>query len=162
MKRGWSVHLFLGYVLCGLTLTCTLAISPPASAQTTKPAKKATTEKKSAYMGDPARKRGLELGYDYGLKAGKEDKAKNKKLAPQDNEVYKNPDKFYRYEFGSRANFNSGFKSGFLGGYQQAFGKKVPLKADGTISGVPTPGTTTVKKTKGAPPPPANPSADAL
>ena len=36
--------------------------------------KAAAGGKKTGFAGDPARKRGLELGYDFGLKAGKLDK----------------------------------------------------------------------------------------
>jgi len=116
--------------------------------------------KKVGYSGDPARKRGLELGYDLGLKAGKQDKEKDAKPDPAAHDPFKTPEKYYRAEFGSRANFVSAFKSGFVGGYQTAFGKKVKLKPDGSGTSV---SSTVVKKPKTAPPTTSStPSSDAL
>lgn len=153
----------LGYglwacALCLCFLTPAARGTPAGSSTATK---STTSGKKSGFSGDPARKRGLELGFDYGLKAGKEDKAQKKKADPQAHQPFQNPEKYYRYEFGSRANFISGFKSGFLGGYQQALGKKVTWKADGSgnVAGtLPTDVKTPTKK----PVPPVNPAADAL
>lgn len=165
MKRHSAIHSVLGKILCGLSLSCLIVSGPLALAQTSKAAKKSAGDKKSAYMGDPARKRGLEIGFDLGLQAGREDKKNDAKPMPQEKEAYKKPEKYYRHEFGSQANFVSAFKGGFLNGYQQAFGKKVTIKPDGTAVGgsiVPGSSTPIAKKPKGAPPPPANPAADAL
>jgi hypothetical protein len=187
MKQKWRMQLGYGLLACGLSLTFSVipaASAPSDSISATKSAKSTTPEKKTAYSGDPARKRGMELGHDYGLKAGKEDKTKNAPPNPQAHEAFKDPNKYYRYEFGSRASFVSGFKSGFLGGYQQALGKKVTVKAesipsDGTASAVPKGTASTVpkgtasavpkgtasaapKKSTSSPRPPANPAADAL
>ncbi len=137
----------------------TLAASFPPDAYSQNPSSKAPP-KKTGFSGDPARKRGLELGFDFGLKAGKGDKSLNKKPNPGEHEAFKNPDKYYRYEFGSRASFVGGFKSGFVGGYQQAFGKKVQLKADGSTT-LSAPTTPKPKATPAASPP-SNPASDAL
>ncbi len=117
-----------------------------------------TTVKKTGFAGDPARKRGLELGYDFGLKAGKQDKGENKKPDPQSHEAYKKPEKYFRSEYGSAGAFIGGFKSGFIGGYQMAFGKKVPLKPDGTTAGLKS----TPKTPKSGPTTSVNTAADAL
>ncbi len=94
-------------------------------------ASSADTNKKVGFSGDPARKRGMEIGFDMGKKAGKADKEQDLKPDLKRHEAYEKPDKFYRSEYGSRASFTSGFRSGFSGGYQSAFGKKVNLSTDG-------------------------------
>ncbi len=81
-------------------------------------------EKKSGFMGDPSRKRGSELGFDYGLKAGRTDFKDGKEANPRDHEEYVNPNPIYRYEYGYRASFNSGFRNGFLSGYKQTYGEE--------------------------------------
>lgn len=106
----------------------------PTFAQTKSGAKsaKASETKKTGFTGDPARKRGLEIGYDMGKKAAKADQEQNLKPDPKRHEAFQKPEKYHRSEYGSQANFVSGFKSGFLGGYQAGFGKKVPISASGT------------------------------
>ncbi len=80
--------------------------------------------KAQGFMGDPAQKRGFELGYDAGVRAGKEDKKLNHKSAPQSREEYKNADKQYRYEYGVRARFVGGYQSGFSKGYQAGYSRE--------------------------------------
>ena len=113
-----------------LTLGLLLTLLLPAKnfAQTGKPAAKSSASgKKSGFMGDPARKRGIEIGFDYGKKAGKEDKAQGLKPDPKRHEAFQKPEKYHRSEYGSQANFVAGFRGGFLGGYQSAFGKKITV-----------------------------------
>ncbi|MFO1463694.1 MAG: hypothetical protein U1F66_07935 [bacterium] len=95
---------------------------------------KASEAKKTGFSGDPAKKRGLEIGYDLGRKAGKADLEQKLKPDPKRHEDYNKPEKYFRHEYGSQASFTSGFRSGFVGGYQAAFGKKVPLSASGTTT----------------------------
>src|SRR5262245_19383272 len=61
--------------------------------------------KVQGFMGDPALKRGVELGYDIGVKAGKADKAQNKKADPTHHPAYLEAEKKHRSEYGSRASF---------------------------------------------------------
>lgn len=100
--------------------------------------------KKHAYMGDPARKRGWELGYDRGYWAAKTDQEEG--LAPDlgRHSVYHDPNLMYRYEFGNRRVFYHGFRTGFLLGYRQVWGKEevayvVPRKgfadSEGEVNG---------------------------
>jgi hypothetical protein len=93
-------------------------------------------KKTGGMMGDPAGKRGLEYGFDKGFQAGKTDKDGGLKPDPARHEDYNDPEKFYRYEFGSRSHFVQGFKSGFAGGYQKAFGKEVKIKIPGEKAAV--------------------------
>jgi len=130
----------------------------------TTPAKSNKGGLKTGYTGDPSRKRGLELGFDQGLKAGKQDKEQNKKPDPGACEDYQKPEKFFRHEYGSQTAFTSGFKSGFVGGYQSAFGKKVPLKStgDGLTTATTSPKTGVPKTSKPKEGSSANTSSDAL
>jgi hypothetical protein len=89
------------------------------------------TEKKSGFTGDPSRKRGSELGYDYGLKAGRSDYQDGQEANPRSHSEYVNPNPMYRYEYGYRASFNAGFRSGFLNGYKESYGEE-PLSIDVT------------------------------
>ena len=115
------------------TLLIALLLSPLAVLAQTKATKAgASTSKKVGFAGDPARKRGLEIGFDLGKKAGKADKDQNLKPDLKRHEAYQKPDQYFRSEYGSAASFASGFRSGFSGGYQAAFGKKVHLSADGS------------------------------
>jgi len=84
---------------------------------------KAEGKKTGGIVGDPSRQRGFELGYDAGPKAAKEDQARSAKLDASARPEYTNPDLFYRYEFGSRIAFISGFQNGFLRGYNSSFSK---------------------------------------
>lgn len=88
-------------------------------------------------MGDPAKKRGVEYGFDKGYSAGKKDKDAGLKPDPKRHEDFNDPEKYYRYEFGSRAGFISGFKGGFVGGYQKAYGKKVKVVVPGLYEKAP-------------------------
>lgn len=88
---------------------------------------RAEGKKTGGIVGDPSHKRGLDLGYDAGPRAGREDKADNKDRNPAARQEYKNPGQFYRYEYGSRALFIAGFRRGFLRGYNSSF-KKTELK----------------------------------
>lgn len=125
----------------------------------TKTGKSAKTPeaRKTGFVGDPARKRGIEIGYDLGKKAGKADLEQKLKPDPKRHEAFNKPEKYFRSEYGSQASFVGGFKSGFLGGYQAGQGKKVPLSATG-LSGDKT------KSTTGAPVkrPSAGTASDAL
>ena len=124
--------------------------APAAPTTNSAPKKDGTAPKQGGIMGDPARKRGLELGFDYGLKAGKADKEQNKKPDPKSHSEFNDPNKLYRYEYGYRASFNAGFRSGFMGGYQQAFGKDVKMVHTGESS--PSPQSHVPKATKAATP----------
>jgi len=77
-------------------------------------------------VGDPSRKRGLELGYDVGLKAARQENATGTAPDAKAHPEYQNPDKWYRYEYGSRAQFMAGFRSGFLGAYRKFAKKSMP------------------------------------
>src|SRR5262249_48758010 len=102
MKLFSSFHLAL---LCVLII----GLSSQALAQKTEAPNSAAPKKSAAeggktqgYMGDPALKRGAELGYDAGVKAGKADKLEKKKPSPTQSEDYKAADKKYRSEYGIR------------------------------------------------------------
>lgn len=84
------------------------------------------TGKKKAYMGNPASKRGVELGFDQGYLAAKSDQKASLKPDMNRHQAYQDPNKYYRYEFGGRSNFNRGFLAGFRAGYRQVLGKSVP------------------------------------
>lgn len=94
----------------------------------------ASKNKKVGFAGDPAKKRGIEYGYDKGYAAGKEDNAAGLKADPKRHDSYNNPDKFFRSEFGSQGSFVAGFKSGFNGGYQKAYGRKVKIISAGSLN----------------------------
>ena len=86
--------------------------------------------KKQAYTGDPAIKRGFELGYDDGVKAGKEDKKNGKKENVTVHEDYKKGDKKFRSEYGNRGKFVAGYQGGFLKGYKSGYNRgKIDLEA---------------------------------
>src|SRR4030095_8561170 len=86
--------------------------------------------KAQGYMGDPALKRGFELGYDLGVKAGKVDKAEKRKANPGQHPDYKAAEKKHRSEYGSLPSFVRGYQMGFTRGYTVAYtGKAAPLKA---------------------------------
>jgi len=102
-------------------------------AQSKPAAKKSKTPSyKVGFSGDPARKRGMEIGFDLGKKAGKIDKDQDLKPDMKRHEAYQKPETYFRSEYGSSANFTSGFRSGFSGGYQSAFGKKVNFSSAGS------------------------------
>ena len=86
--------------------------------------------KSQAYMGDPAQKRGFELGYDHGVKAGKKDQTEGKGQKPTDQEAYKTADKQYRYEYGNRGRFVAGYRAGFTKGYKSGYTRAKDI-ADG-------------------------------
>lgn len=90
----------------------------------TKASKPAAGDSKKVYMGDPGTKRGYELGYDYGVKAGKEDKKIGKKENASSHEQYKTGEKYFRSEYGNRGRFVSGYQSGFLKGYKSGFNRE--------------------------------------
>jgi len=77
--------------------------------------------KNQGFMGDPAQKRGFELGYDDGVRAGKKDQKEGKKQNPTGNENYKTANKKYRYEYGSANRFVSGYQAGFNKGYKSGY-----------------------------------------
>ncbi len=87
--------------------------------------------KTKGYNGDPALKRGYDLGYDDGIKAGKGDKKIGKKDQPTVHESYKTPEKKFRHEYGSQSKFITGYRAGFSRGYKVGFaqGKKDPNEA---------------------------------
>jgi len=117
--------------LIPLLLIFSLQAPFAANAASSKTTKAAEGSKKTGYNGDPARKRGLELGFDLGKKAGKSDLEQSLKPDPKRHEDFEKPEKYFRHEYGSQASFVGGFRSGFMGGYQAAFGKKVPMSATG-------------------------------
>jgi hypothetical protein len=104
-----------------------------------------THGKKHGYMGDPARKRGLELGYDRGYWAAKTDQKFGKEPDVARHDAYHDPNNYYRYEFGRRSVFYQGFRAGFYAGYKQVFGKDAKFKSPrqlgesfGQVDGAPT------------------------
>jgi len=114
--------------------------------------------KVQGYMGDPALKRGVELGYDIGVKAGKADKAQNKKADPTHHPDYLEADKKHRSEYGSRASFVRGYQMGFTKGYTVSYtGKAAPLKAPSVGAG-----TATIPEATPSKPKQYDPSEDAL
>lgn len=85
--------------------------------------KKAELAKDQGFMGDPAQKRGFELGYDDGVRAGKKDQKEGKKQNAAGNENYKTANKKYRYEYGSANRFVSGYQAGFSKGYKSGYAR---------------------------------------
>lgn len=79
--------------------------------------KKSRSEKSRAYGGDPSLKRGLELGYDDGVRAGKEEKRAGQKKS-REYDLTRMAEKKYRMEYGSKSKFVSGYKSGFARGFK--------------------------------------------
>lgn len=120
----------------GTLLLTTLILPPGLSLAQSKPSSKSTkgdaSSRKVGFAGDPARKRGMEIGFDLGKKAGKGDKEQDLKPDLKRHEAYQKPEKYFRTEYGSSAAFASGFRSGFSGGYQAAFGKKVNFSSEGS------------------------------
>lgn len=83
---------------------------------------------KTGFMGDPAAKRGVLLGYDMGRRDGKADKDTGKKNSLKMSSPYTNPEKFYRHEYGSMEAFVNAFKKGYGSGYESAYsGKKIDI-----------------------------------
>ncbi len=109
----------VGAVLC---LVFVLCCAPNSGAGLLRSAQ-AQELKKTGFYGDPSQKRGMEYGYDRGLKAAKADRAAGLSPDPSRHGDYEDPNQFYRYEFGSRSRFVAGFRGGFLGGYQAVLGK---------------------------------------
>lgn len=123
---AWWPRLQVFFTLLIMVLVLGAAIGLPSVLNA---ASDSTIEKKrGGIMGDPATKRGLEYGFDKGVSAGKQDKKAELEPDVSRHEAYEDPNKYYRYEFGSRARFVRGFKSGFVGGYKQVFGKGVKVK----------------------------------
>lgn len=79
-------------------------------------------------VSDPAAKRGLELGYDMGRKAGKQDMAESRPSQSKEHEYYKNANTYHRTEYGSLASFENGFKKGFVIGYESAYKGERPTQ----------------------------------
>ena len=79
--------------------------------------------KKYGYFGDPSKKRGIELGFDRGMKAAKQDEEQAEKLDPKKHDVMKLAEDNYSYEYGNRRTFIHGFQRGFYQGYKDALGK---------------------------------------
>ncbi|GEM_PF-2144696 len=118
-KNNWG-SFFLLLVVCTLLIKGLFAAEPSPADSSGNDAKK-TANAKQAYMGDPAMKRGFILGYDYGVKAGKEDKKNGKKESPAAHEEYKMGDKRFRSEYGSSAKFVGGYQGGFVKGYKSGY-----------------------------------------
>lgn len=116
---------FLSFVLFfSITNLFLFAADSSTNAQKTAKSAAGADSKKQVYMGDPATKRGYELGYDDGVKAGKEDKKNGKKESPSSREEYKVGDKKFRSEYGSRAKFVGGYQGGFLKGYKSGYNRE--------------------------------------
>lgn len=130
-----------------LVLVALISLPALSLAQSKPTTKKSSAEpsKKVGFSGDPARKRGMEIGFDLGKKAGKSDKEQNLKPDLKRHEAYQKPEKYFRSEYGSSASFASGFRSGFSGGYQSAFGKKVNFPMEGGAFKGTNPASTTKK-----------------
>ncbi len=80
-------------------------------------------------QGDPAMKRGVDLGWDKGYLAGKAEVEQGVNPDPTRFEDYNDPNKWYRYEFGKRGIFIRGFRGGFLKGYSYGLQQQVQYKA---------------------------------
>ncbi len=116
-----SSHILLSFLILLFPLSAFAANSEKGA---TKGEKASAADSKKVYTGDPATKRGYELGYDYGVKAGKEDKKNGKKESPSNNDEYKTAEKYFRSEYGNRGRFVSGYQSGFLKGYKSGFNRE--------------------------------------
>ena len=123
MKKNTLLHFLL-------LLLLTYAL-PALAADSNKNSKSSGADsKKQVYMGDPATKRGYELGYDDGVKAGKDDKKKGRKESASSHEDYKNGEKKFRSEYGNRGKFAGGYQGGFLKGYKSGYNReKTDLEA---------------------------------
>lgn len=161
------------FLLIGIILLGFLSENYPATLQAQALEKEGTAKgPMGGIVGDPSRKRGVEMGYDMGFQMGKSDQRLGLEPDPKRHDTFNDPNQFYRYEFGSRAGFVSGFRGGFVGGYQKAYGKKVKVAAPTTPLQSPSPGTTqgsapapkaSRTSAKPAPPPQApDTSSDAL
>src|SRR4029453_5716527 len=127
MKTSFFIVSFLLLGTFGSSRNLLAQSSPSTPASKTSASE---TAKPQVYASDPAFKRGVELGYDSGIKAGKADKAANHKADPTRHPDYKDAEKKHRSEYGSRASFVRGYQMGFTKGYTFAYtGKKTPLKA---------------------------------
>jgi hypothetical protein len=111
----------------GLALMMALGVCPSSGAENHSQETQPITGKKQAYMGDPTVHRGMELGWDRGYLAAKTDQKEG--LAPEAGRhaLYHDPQPMYRYEFGNRSYFYSGFRTGFLVGYRQGWDRIAPL-----------------------------------
>ncbi|MBF0493410.1 MAG: hypothetical protein HQM15_11610 [Deltaproteobacteria bacterium] len=120
-------HSFIFALVLITSLAC---FSLHAEEKTSKVAHPKKDGKTRAYMGDPAQKRGYELGLDLGFKAGKSDKKEGKKNNPTAHEDYKNAIKKFRSEYGIQSHFLAGYSAGFNKGYRSGFslGKESPVK----------------------------------
>ncbi|MDX1386466.1 MAG: hypothetical protein R3257_02675 [bacterium] len=87
------------------------------------------TGKKRAFMGNPAHKRGTELGFDRGYWAAKSDQKFGREPDVSRHEAYHDPNTYYRYEFGNRGAFYQGFRAGFWAGYKYIIGKDATFKS---------------------------------
>lgn len=131
--------LFKGATL-GLVALVVVGVCPSSGAGSDSQTIQAVAGKKQAYMGDPTIHRGMELGWDRGYLAAKTDQQEG--LAPDlgRHALYHDPNPMYRYEFGKRSYFYSGFRSGFLIGYRQGWDKtEVPYvapKIEGMAAGM--------------------------
>ncbi len=115
-----KIKLFFVFYLTFLSvMSPLLLLASPKETKNTKEGKQA------GYSGDPALKRGYELGYDDGVKNGKSDKKAGKKNSPTSSSEYKAPEKKFRHEYGNQAKFVSGYRSGFLKGYKAGFSREV-------------------------------------
>lgn len=88
-----------------------------------------TVEKKiGGIQGNPATKRGMDIGFDRGVTAAKQDRDAGLEPDLNRHDDFENAKKFYRYEFGSRITFLRAFRRGFIGGYKRVFGEDTKLK----------------------------------
>ncbi len=126
MKKIIFFGIFLSFLSLAIIVQVRAQESIKKSTSSSKESKSSKTEggKAQGFMGDPAQKRGFELGYDAGVRAGKEDKKLNRKSVPQSRDEYKNADKQYRYEYGMRSRFVGGYQSGFSKGYQAGYSRE--------------------------------------
>ena len=77
-------------------------------------------KKTGGIVGDPSHKRGFDLGYDAGPRAGREDQGGIPPSNYSQRPEYQNPEQFYRYEYGARAMFIAGYRRGFVRGYKSS------------------------------------------
>jgi len=127
MARSVGLVILMAVFLLGSSYSSGELLAAEGSSKATSKQSKGKTR---AYHGNPTFKRGLELGADQGVKAGKLDLSEGKDPDLTRHKIYNDPRPFYRYEFGNQGSFTRGFHAGFLKGYRHAMeGKKVPFKS---------------------------------
>ncbi len=75
------------------------------------------------YYGDSSdiRRLALERGYQDGVRAGRDDRARNRRFDYEDHSAYRNATAGYRNEYGDREAYRSSFREGFRRGYDEGY-----------------------------------------